>query len=263
MEDNRFWQINACRASILAHPTLKSLKLSCAELDDNVGASLENKSPTPLKHLALIECHITQGALRSILALPSGLEVLSLGENCNHSRQWHYTTDTDVTHTPLMRDPQAFFASLKQQNHSLKSFAYATPAHPIGMAPLTLPDPEAKDFSGFSTFSSLVSLSIEGCAESFGRLLSDSRSAPPALRHFHFAQKSSDSFIFTRDAQMADSADLAEQPKPWWFAVCEMNHSLRDMELVVNVHDHRRLYRQGAMDKFVGYVYVYSAPQNI
>ena len=244
LEDNRFWPITGISAPLFTHPTLQSLKLSCATIDDQIGVFLEHKPRTPLKHLAFIECGITQTALRGILARPTGLEVLSLGED-SHGRSFQYSSVANPVHKPLILGAKVFLASLEQQDKSLRSFAYATTAHPMGMSPILLQAFDIADFTGLSTFCKLRSLSVEGCSEVFGGLLSDARTAPPGLHHLHFAETRLSNFMPLREAGAAGGQ--VEQ-QPWWIPMCATNSDLRTVEFVTKRH--QRLEERHGVESF-------------
>lgn len=200
LEDERYWPIDGGSGLVFAHPTLRSLKLSCASIGDDVAETLQQQPCTPLKRLALIECNVTQKAVTSILAIPSALEHLSLGENCAHRRM-----QSGNFNRLFSKNPVAFLTSLKQQD-SLQTLGYATSAAsptsetfprqasssaPSWYDPLTC--------SGLSTFNSLRHISLQGCWTEFENLFQASQTAPPNLQSLTLTQPSLDSF-FPRDS---------------------------------------------------------------
>lgn len=213
---------------MFAHPTLRSLKFSCATIGDAAAASLEGRPPTPLKKLALIECNITQKALRSILALPIALEDLSLGENCVH-RNVHPGSFNRL----FSRDPVAFLTSLGQQHRSLRTFGYATfdndlPDRGRGSGPL-LPKPirfDVHECDGFASFEYLKHVSLSGCSLEFENIFTTSKLVPPSLRRLTLQESNLGTFL-------RSELDAKERVLlPWIPSIVAVVKSLQVLEVV-------------------------------
>lgn len=77
--NKRFWTVDSELSMIFAHPSIKSLNVSCAELHEDGLQGLKETSRTPLQQLTFIECNFTIEALRITLAVPQALSELYLG----------------------------------------------------------------------------------------------------------------------------------------------------------------------------------------
>lgn len=71
--DDQYWDLRE-NIHIFAHPTLESLTIRRARLDDRGFDSLERPHETALKKLQLIECDINDDTLSDVLEFPIGLE---------------------------------------------------------------------------------------------------------------------------------------------------------------------------------------------
>ena len=78
-ERREFWSVKGAYGAIFAHPTVRELTLSSANLRDDVTERVKTGTRTPLRRLTLDECNVSFGALREILLLPVALEYLFLG----------------------------------------------------------------------------------------------------------------------------------------------------------------------------------------
>lgn len=176
-ENARYWGIDGSNFTIFAHPTLRSLTLSCAHIPDNLTSMLRDRPRTPLRQLVLIECNIQSNSiLGNILALPAALEHLSLGENCRHT--WLVPVDWNQL---FGRDETGFIAALRQQRESLQSFGYATQgATPMVNGGSTVLDP--REHAGLSVFHNLTRVSVADGSAKFEDLFKSAQTAPPALQ---------------------------------------------------------------------------------
>ena len=78
-EHERYWTINDELFALLAHHSLQSLTLSCAEVPRGSIIHVTGTSSTPLKELTLIERSLDIGALQITLLRPQALRALHLG----------------------------------------------------------------------------------------------------------------------------------------------------------------------------------------
>ena len=80
--ERRYWEIGKEFSTMLAHPSIQNLTLSCADIHGSLIRQIKNLPLTPLKRLTLIECNIDLAALDAILSRPRALEHLYLGNEC-------------------------------------------------------------------------------------------------------------------------------------------------------------------------------------
>lgn len=80
-EGYEFWTVRGAYGAIFAHPTLKELTLSSANIPSDATKLVRAGTTTPLRSLTFDECNITSQGLRGILNLPAGLEYLFLGKD--------------------------------------------------------------------------------------------------------------------------------------------------------------------------------------
>lgn len=225
LEDDRYWTVDQSKVMMFAHPTLESLKLSCATLKDDLVSLLQDRPRSPLKHLALVECNITQKALTSILAIPAALERLSIGENFGHRRPW--PRDPTAFNLLVQRDPIAFLASLKPQRHSLRSLGYAMWEPVSGTPPPAGINVDADTYAGLSDFSNLHELSLQGCSAEFRRLLESPRTAPPNLQRLSFVEPK-----IARHITPQVEGEGQRQSVPWCTTLFRSIPSLQLLEIV-------------------------------
>lgn len=76
-EDDGFWDLQE-NIHIFGHPTLESLTIRRAKLDERGFESLEQPSETPLKALYFIECDINDDGLSELLLIPGSLTEISI-----------------------------------------------------------------------------------------------------------------------------------------------------------------------------------------
>lgn len=76
-EDGGYWDLQE-NIHIFSHPTLESLTIRRAKLDQRGFESLEQPSETPLKELHLIECDINDEGLSDLLLIPEALQEITI-----------------------------------------------------------------------------------------------------------------------------------------------------------------------------------------
>jgi len=122
-DSSRYWDVEPeVTGSVFAHPTLRELTISCANIPNNALKGIEGSSQlgTPLARLTLIECNITHKALHDMLSLPKALHFLHLFENIKH-----HPSSFPITYNSLSaKNPKAFFAALEQQAFTLEELVY-------------------------------------------------------------------------------------------------------------------------------------------
>ncbi|KAJ7476250.1 hypothetical protein B0H11DRAFT_2235014 [Mycena galericulata] len=167
-DGSEFWLLTEFKP-ILMLPALQSLTISCAILvDDLVDGLAAFAGTTPLTHLELIECFVSQKALTAVLALPRALRSCHLGIMRYH---------TSPSETYNEASPEQQLDALHQQCHSLqqltwfdKDFAYNTDIRRMSTVP----------GRGLYDFTELHTLTLDGAsALLFSTLLSEW--APPNL----------------------------------------------------------------------------------
>ncbi|KAF8160458.1 hypothetical protein K438DRAFT_1985711 [Mycena galopus ATCC 62051] len=166
-DTSRFWLLKEFKP-ILTLPALQSLTLSCAVLEDGLINGLAAFSgTTPLIHLELIECFVSQKALAAVLALPRALQ------SCHLGIMRYHTPPSKHGHEA---SPEQQLEALCQQRHSLQEltwfdryFAYETD---VGRVPVP--------GKGLYDFTELNTLTLDGASSLlFSTLLSEC--APPNL----------------------------------------------------------------------------------
>ncbi|TVY38789.1 hypothetical protein LOCC1_G007760 [Lachnellula occidentalis] len=114
-DDGGYWDLQD-NIQVFSHPTLESLTIRRARLDERGFDSLEKPSETELKELHLIECDINDDALSDILLHPEALKEISI-------------TQLDKPHPPLEESPEYiedYIIALPQ--HSLESIIIDFPS---------------------------------------------------------------------------------------------------------------------------------------
>ncbi|KAF7335107.1 hypothetical protein MVEN_02261300 [Mycena venus] len=166
---SRFWLLTEFKP-ILTLPALQSLTISCAVLGDDLADGLATfAGTTPLTHLELVECFVSQKALTAVLALPRALRSCHLGIMRYHT--------FPSNHNYHEASPEQQLEALRQQRHSLqqltwfdKDFAYGTDVCRVSTV----------SGRGLSHFTELHTLTLDGaCALLFSTLFSEC--APPNL----------------------------------------------------------------------------------
>ncbi|KAJ6553223.1 hypothetical protein B0H19DRAFT_1155981, partial [Mycena capillaripes] len=165
---SRFWLLTEFKP-ILMLPALQSLTVSCAVLGDDLADGLAAfAGTTPLTHLELVECFVSQKALTAVLALPRALRSCHLGIMRYHA---------PPSSTYHQASPEQQLEALRQQRHSLqqltwldKDFADDADVPRVSTVPVR----------GLCDFTELHTLTLDGAsALLFSTLLSEC--APPNL----------------------------------------------------------------------------------
>ncbi|KAJ6540486.1 hypothetical protein B0H19DRAFT_1175740 [Mycena capillaripes] len=178
-DGSRFWLLTEFK-QILTLPALQSLTVSCAVLSDDIADGLAALAgTTPLTHLELVECIVSQKALTAVLALPRALRSFYL------SIMRYYSPPSD-TYDYKEASPEQQLEALHQQRHSLqqltwvdKDFADDTDVRRVSTVP----------GSGLYDFTELHTLTLDGGSALLFSTLSEC--APPNLdrlrifRHDH------------------------------------------------------------------------------
>jgi hypothetical protein len=115
-KNDQYWDLRE-NIHIFAHPTLETLIIRRAKLEDQAFNILERPRSTPLKKLHLIECDINDDGLSDVLEFPEGLEEFVM-------------TQTEEPNPELeeMSDNLAdYVIALKSQSHSLRTFVVDCP----------------------------------------------------------------------------------------------------------------------------------------
>ncbi|KAJ6568899.1 hypothetical protein B0H19DRAFT_1373322 [Mycena capillaripes] len=163
-----FWLLTEFKP-ILTLPALQSLTISCAVLDDDLTDGLAAfAGTTPLTHLELVECSVSQMALTAVLALPRALR------SCHLGIMRYHTSPSNTYHEA---SPEQQMVALRQQRHSLQQltwfdedFAYETDVCRVSTV----------SGRGLYDFTELHTLTLDGVsALLFSILLSEC--APPNL----------------------------------------------------------------------------------
>ncbi len=101
---------------ILLHPTLRTLTISCAQINCEELADLTRSlNRTPLTTLCLDQCDVPISALKAILSLPAALRHFSLLENRRSPFQSRDYLSSDFT--------MDVAETLKLHSHSLESLS--------------------------------------------------------------------------------------------------------------------------------------------
>jgi hypothetical protein len=111
-DDGGYWDLQE-NIHIFSHPTLESLTIRKAKLDQRGFESLEQPSETALKELHLIECDINDDALSDILLLPEALKQITI-------------TQLEVPSPPLEESPndvEDYILAMRSSLHSLETIS--------------------------------------------------------------------------------------------------------------------------------------------
>jgi hypothetical protein len=115
-EDGGYWDLQG-NIHIFSHPTLESLTIRRAKLDQRGFESLEKPEMTALKELHLIECDINDDALSDILLHPEALKEFSI-------------TQKETPFPPLEESPddiEDYILALQSAQHSLETITIDFP----------------------------------------------------------------------------------------------------------------------------------------
>ena len=115
-EDGGYWDLQE-NIHIFSHPTLESLTIRRAKLDERGFDSLEKPSETALKELHFIECDINDDALADILLHPGALKEISI-------------TQLEVPNPELEESPENiddYILAMSSAKHSLETISINFP----------------------------------------------------------------------------------------------------------------------------------------
>jgi hypothetical protein len=210
---SRFWMLTEFKP-ILTLPALQSLTVSCAVLGDDLADGLAGT--TPLTHLELVECLVSQKALTAVLALPRALR------SCHLGIMRHYTSPPKTYHDA---SPEEQLMALRQQRHSLqqltwcdKDFAYDTDVRRVSTVP----------GRGLSDFTELHTLTLDGAsALLLSTLLSEC--APPNLDRLRIIRHD-EGTVFDHPADSVTYTRIPGIPPP--FALQQHLPTLHHLDVV-------------------------------
>ncbi|KAF1992015.1 hypothetical protein K402DRAFT_399947 [Aulographum hederae CBS 113979] len=163
-------------AIIFTHPTLRTLKLSCFDIEPDIATLdfLQNKSKTsPLTSLTFEECNVSIAGLEILLSIPKALAHLDVGERMYHARRRPFVH--------LSHDLGHFFRALAQQADSLTHLSHSV----VNTAPRQHEPDIHSDYSpGFSSLTALHNLSLSPASILKRHLFA--LGGPPNLEHLRF-----------------------------------------------------------------------------
>ncbi|KKY24476.1 hypothetical protein UCRPC4_g02434 [Phaeomoniella chlamydospora] len=129
-------------SSLLLHPSLESLSLSCAAISSELTSSLAKyQSTTALKSLKLEQCDFSVEGLKAVLSVPASLKKLHVSENFH-----------PPTLGPVL--PSQLIDCLSPQVHSLSELTLLL-AHPRTDTQFHLDDDEIYDLKKFESLTRL------------------------------------------------------------------------------------------------------------
>jgi len=115
-EDNAYWDLQE-NIHIFSHPTLESLTITHARLDERGFDSLEKPEETALQYLHLLDCDINDEALTDILLHPETLKEITITQRA--------TPDPELEESP--EDVADFISALGSAQHSLEKIVINFP----------------------------------------------------------------------------------------------------------------------------------------
>lgn len=116
-EDDRYWDLQE-NIYIFAHPTLETLVIKRAKLDDRGLDTIERPHETALSKLHLIDCDINDDALSDLLVLPKALKEFVMTHEEDPSPEHEESSDS-------IRD---YIAALRPACHSLETITIDSPS---------------------------------------------------------------------------------------------------------------------------------------
>jgi hypothetical protein len=114
--DHTYWDLRE-NIHIFAHPTLETLIIKRARLDDQGFNFLERPHQTALKRLHLVECDVNDDGLSDLLEFPEALEEFVMTQTESPRPALEETSDNFAD----------YVLALKAQAHSMKSFTIDSP----------------------------------------------------------------------------------------------------------------------------------------
>jgi len=115
-DDDGYWDLQD-NIHIFSHPTVESLTIRRAKLDQRGFESLELPSETPLKELHLIECDLNDDGLTELLLFPEALKEITMKQL--------ETPNPPLEETP--EDIEEYIFALHSAIHSLESISIDFP----------------------------------------------------------------------------------------------------------------------------------------
>ncbi|KAF5011513.1 hypothetical protein FDECE_2385 [Fusarium decemcellulare] len=115
-EDDRYWDLQE-NIYIFAHPTLETLVIKRAKLDDRGFDVIERPHETALSKLHLIECDINDDALSDLLVFPKALKEFVMTQDEDPVPELEESSDS-------IRD---YLAALRSACHSLETITIDSP----------------------------------------------------------------------------------------------------------------------------------------
>ncbi|KAH7160492.1 F-box domain-containing protein, partial [Dactylonectria estremocensis] len=134
-EDNQYWDLQES-IHVFAHPTLDTLVIKRAKLDDKGFDMIERPHDTALRVLHLIECDINDDALSDLLMFPKALKEFVMTQAEEPMPELEESSDN-------IRD---YIMALRSANHTLESITIDHPSL-LGLRALSL-----RDFIELKTF---------------------------------------------------------------------------------------------------------------
>ncbi|TVY60681.1 hypothetical protein LSUE1_G009653 [Lachnellula suecica] len=164
-EDDGYWDLQD-NIQVFSHPTLESLTIQKARLDERGFDSLEKPSETDLRVLHLIECDINDDALSDILLHPDALKEISI-------------TQLETPYPPLEEAPKY-----------VEDYILALPQHSIESITIDFPSLRGKNALRLREFEALKTLKIRDY-QLFGQASPRLHSVgfPPILEILHFLNR--------------------------------------------------------------------------
>ncbi|KAJ0306361.1 hypothetical protein COL5a_003649 [Colletotrichum fioriniae] len=114
--DDAYWDLRE-NIHIFAHPTLETLIIKRAKLDEKGFDFMERPHETGLKTLHLIECDINDDGLSDLLEFPEGLEEFVMTQTAEPKPELEESSDNFAD----------YVLALNSQAHSLKTFTIDSP----------------------------------------------------------------------------------------------------------------------------------------
>ncbi|WYZ43820.1 hypothetical protein EsH8_VII_000256 [Colletotrichum jinshuiense] len=114
--NDAYWDLRE-NIHIFAHPTLETLVIKRAKLDEKGFDFMERPHETALKKLHLIECDINDDSLSDLLEFPEALEEFVMTQAADPRPELEESSDNFAD----------YVLALKSQAHSLKSFTVDSP----------------------------------------------------------------------------------------------------------------------------------------
>ncbi|KAF7332876.1 hypothetical protein MVEN_02392800 [Mycena venus] len=219
---DRFWLLTEFKP-ILTLPALQSLTVSCAVLGDDLADALAAfAGTTPLTHLELVECFVSQKALTAVLALPRALR------SCHLGIMRYHANPLDDYH---QASPEQQLEALRQQRHSLqqltwfdKAFAYDTDVRRVSTI----------SGRGLHDFTELYTLTLDGASPLLlSTLLSEC--APPNLDRLRVIRQD-EGTILDHPTDSVAYARIPGIPPP--IALHQHLPKLRHLDLVFSPEEH-------------------------